>query len=67
VQSLTYLLDHGVSLEPDALMVEALRNGWGGTGPEDLRKIAVDLNRGKALRFSKRVRPQRLEEWLQTN
>lgn len=66
VQTLTYLRDHGVTLEPDGLMVEAMRNGWGGTGPEDLRKIAVDLNDGKALRFTKRITPERLEQWVQT-
>ncbi|MHA4855059.1 hypothetical protein L1080_036980 [Rhodococcus sp. MSC1_016] len=66
VQTLTYLRDHGVTLEPDGLMVEAMRNGWGGTGPEDLRKIAVDLNAGKALRFTKRITPERLEQWVQT-
>ncbi len=46
-------------------MVEALRNGWGSTGPEDLRQIAIDLNRGKKLRFTTRIRPERLEEWAQ--
>lgn len=56
VQTLTYLRDHGVTLEPDGLMVEAMRNGWGGTGPEDLRTIAVELNAGKALRFRARCR-----------
>ena len=64
VQTLTYLRDHGVALEPDGLMVEALRNAWGGTGPEELRKIAIDLNKGKALHFSRRIRPERLEEWV---
>lgn len=65
VQTFTYFRDHGVTLEPDGLMVEALRNGWGGTGPEDLRKIAVDLNAGKSLRFEKRINMERLQQWLQ--
>ncbi|MFH5208084.1 hypothetical protein [Antrihabitans spumae] len=64
VQTLTYLRDHGVVLEPDGLMVEALRNGWGGVGPEALRALAVQLAGGKALRFEKRVTPERLDEWL---
>jgi hypothetical protein len=66
VHALTYLRDRGVRLEPDGLMVEALRNQWGGTGPEDLRQIAVDLNKGKKLRYdARRLRPERLEEWAQ--
>jgi hypothetical protein len=64
VQALTFLRARGVRLEPDGLMVEALRNSWGGTGPEDLRQIAIDLNNGKKLRFEKRIRPERLEEWV---
>jgi hypothetical protein len=63
VQTLTYLRDHGVRLQPDGLMVEALRNGWGGQGPEQLHAIAVDLAKGKSLRFDRRIRPERLEEW----
>lgn len=63
VQALAYLRAHGVPLDPDGLMVEALRNGWGSTGPEDLRQIAIDLNKGKKLQFTTRTRPERLEEW----
>ncbi len=63
MQALTYLLDHGVKLEPDGLMVEALRNEWGGQGPEQLHDIAVQLAKGKNLKFDKRIRPERLEEW----
>jgi hypothetical protein len=63
VQALTYLRDRGVVLEPDGPMVEALRNEWGGRGPEQLHAIAVDLAKGKNLRFDKRIRPERLEEW----
>jgi hypothetical protein len=65
VQALTFLRGRGVILEPDGLMVEALRNGWGSTGPEDLRQIAIDLNKGKKLQFTTRIRPERLEEWAQ--
>lgn len=31
--------------------MEALRNRWGGEGPEALHQIAVDLRGGKKLRF----------------
>ena len=63
VQALTYLRDRGIRLEPDGLMVEALRNEWGGQGPEQLHAIAVELAKGKNLKFDKRLRPERLEEW----
>src|ERR1700740_1295329 len=52
VQALTFLRGRGVKLEPDGLMVEALRNGWGSTGPEDLRQTAIDLNKGEKLQFT---------------
>lgn len=64
VQALTHLRVHGVALDPDALMVEALRRGWGGDGPAGLRAVAVDLNHGKALQFTDRVTPQGLNDWL---
>ncbi|WP_396908401.1 hypothetical protein [Mycolicibacterium sp.] len=64
VHALTYLRAHGVELVPDAVMVEALRNEWGGTGPEDAHAIAVELNRGKHLKYDRtRLRPERLAEW----
>ncbi len=64
IHALTFLRSRGFALDPDSLMVEALRNEWGGTGAEDLRQIAIDLNKGKQLRFDKgRLRPERLEEW----
>lgn len=66
VQTLTHLRDNGVDLDPDGLMVEALRNEWGGTGPEDLREIAVDLNAGKMLRYVGTIRSDRLSEWLRS-
>lgn len=66
VQALTYLQAHGIRLEPDALMVEALRNGWGGNGPEELRAIALDLNAGKRLRFQKRLSEDAIEAWLRS-
>lgn len=67
VQALTFLRARGVILEPDGLMVEALRNDWGSTGPEDLRRIAIDLNNGKKLQFTTRIRQERLEEWAQAS
>ncbi|MEU0498059.1 hypothetical protein [Mycobacterium sp. NPDC006124] len=64
IHALTFLRSRGFALDPDALMVEALRNEWGGSGAEELRQIAVDLNKGKQLRFDRgRLRPERLEEW----
>ena len=66
VQALTFLRGRGVKLEPDGLMVEALRHGWGSTGPEDLRQTAIDLNKGEKLQFTTRIRPERLEEWAQS-
>jgi len=67
IHALTFLRSRGFELDPDALMVEALRNEWGGTGPEELRQIALDLNKGKQLQFDKRrLRPERLDEWAAT-
>ncbi len=66
VQALTYLRDRGIRLEPDALMVEALRNKWGGNGPEELRGIALDLNAGKQLRYQKRLSDDAIEAWLRS-
>ena len=31
--------------------------------PEQLDEIAVQLAKGKSLKFDKRIRPERLEEW----
>lgn len=64
IHALTYLRDAGVPLGPDELMVEALRNKWGGNGPETLRQIAIDLNRGAKLQFDKRrLSAERLRGW----
>lgn len=63
VQTLTYYRGLGIEFDPDALMVEALRNRWGATGPEDLREIAIELNKGKNLKFEKRISPQALRKW----
>ncbi|RIS61411.1 hypothetical protein [Mycobacteroides abscessus] len=63
VQTLSYFRSHSIELLPDTLMVEALRNQWGGKGAEDLRQIAIDLNEGKRLQFQKRVALQRLQSW----
>ncbi|GAA3510432.1 hypothetical protein [Georgenia daeguensis] len=65
VHALTHLRDHGVRLDPDEVMVEALRNGWGGDGPVEVREIVRDLNRGRRLRYdTDRILPERLQEWL---
>lgn len=67
IHALTYMRSRGFELDPDALMVEALRNEWGGNGPDELRQIAVELNKGKQLQFDRRrLRPERLEEWAAT-
>ncbi len=67
VNALTYLRTNGTPLDPDALMVEALSNQWGGTGPEDLRQIAIDLNNGKRLQYDKRrLSLDRLQRWAAT-
>jgi hypothetical protein len=64
VHALTYLRGVGFPLDPDALMVEALCNEWGSTGPEDLRQIAIDLNKGTNLQYKKgRVSQERLRGW----
>lgn len=64
VHALTYLRDAGVPLDPDALMVEALRNEWGGEGPETLRQIAIDLINGTKLQYDKRrLTAERLQRW----
>ncbi|MBF9318031.1 hypothetical protein [Mycobacteroides chelonae] len=64
VHALSYFRSRGIALDPDALMVEALRNQWGGRGAEDLREIAIELNKGKRLRFDKRrLAQQVLDEW----
>lgn len=66
VHALTYLRDAGHPLDPDALMIEALRNEWGGNGPEDLRQIAVDLQH-KNLKYDKnRVTTEQLRQWAAT-
>lgn len=67
IHALTYLRDRGIALVPDAIMVEALRNNWGGTGPEEVHEIAVALRSGKTLRYdAHRLRPERLEAWAQS-
>ena len=50
VQAMRFLLQHGFPLDSDALMVEALLNEWGGSGPEQLHGIAVALNNGTKLK-----------------
>ena len=50
VQALTYMRDHGHTLVPDQLAVEAIRHGWPGTSPLELADLAKQLNAGKRLR-----------------
>jgi hypothetical protein len=64
VYAMTYLRGVGVPLNPDSLMVEALHNEWGGSGPGDLRQIAIDLNKGKRPQYDKRrLSAERLQRW----
>lgn len=66
IHALVYLRDRGIALIPDALMVEALRNNWGGSGPEEVHEIAVALRSGKNLRYdANRLTPERLQAWAQ--
>lgn len=62
VQALTYFRSHGIALEPDPLVVEALRNGWLESSLE-LRQIAIDLNDGKNLKFQSRLQSEVLRAW----
>jgi hypothetical protein len=45
VHAVVRLRDAGFPHDPDALMVEAQRNQWGGTGPEDLGWLASAYQR----------------------
>jgi hypothetical protein len=66
VHALTYLRDAGHPLDPDALMVEALRNEWGGNGPEDVRQIALDLHHKNLKYDTNRVTTEQLRKWTAT-
>lgn len=63
VQALQHLREHGHTLEPQQLIVEALRQGWPGTSPLELAKIAADLNAGRRLQTGVRIRPATLQQW----
>lgn len=63
VQALTYMRDHGHTLVPDQLAVEAIRNGWPGTSSLELADLAKQLNAGKQLRYGQRLNTSALEEW----
>ena len=63
VQALTYLRDRGHRLDPDQLIVEAIRQRWPGTAPLELAKLARALNAGKQLRYQERIRPESLAQW----
>lgn len=69
VTALQFLHRHDVEIDPDALMVEALRNGWGGTGPEDLRDLAVGVAEGRAFRIRHKGRLSEAvcATWLRTS
>lgn len=63
VQALTYMRDHGHTLVPDQLAVEAIRLGWPGTSPLELADLAKQLNAGKHLRYKQRLNTSVLAEW----
>lgn len=63
VQAMTYLRQHGYQLDPQQLIVEALRNDWPRQAPIRLAEIAKDLNSGKRLRYTNRVSIEALAEW----
>ena len=48
VQALTFLRGRGVKLEPDGLMVEALRNGWGSTGQKICARPQLTSTRARS-------------------
>jgi len=66
VQALTYLRNHGHTLVPEQLAVEAIRRGWPGTSPLELANLAKQLNAGKRLRYGQRLNTSVLEEWAST-
>lgn len=66
VQALTYMRDHGHTLVPEQLAVEAIRHGWPGTSPLKLADLAKQLNAGKRLRYGQRLNTSVLKEWAST-
>ena len=63
VQALTYMRNHGHTLIPDRLAVEAIRRGWPGTSPLELADLAMQLNAGKHLHYKERLNASVLAEW----
>lgn len=64
IETLMFLRARGIEVDPDAVVVEALRNTWGKQGPEEAHEIAVALKQGRALRHQRGRFTQRvLEEW----
>jgi hypothetical protein len=63
VQALTTMRHLGHKLDPNQLVVEAIRNEWPGTSPLDLADLAKKINAGKQLRFQKRLNPDAIREW----
>lgn len=66
VQALTYMRDHGHTLTPNQLAVEAIRNGWPGKSSLELAELAKQLNAGKHLRYGQRLNPAVLAQWAST-
>ena len=63
VQALTYMRDHGHTLVPDQLAVEAIRHGWPGTSPLELADLAKQLSAGRRLRYEQRLNTSVLVKW----
>jgi len=65
IEGLMFLQRNNIQLDPDVVMVEALRNHWGGDGAEKVRQTVIDLNQGKKLSYTGgRLRPAFMDEWL---
>jgi hypothetical protein len=63
VQALTYMRNHGHTLIPNQLAVEAIRHGWPGTSCLELADLGKQLNAGKRLRYSERLNTSALAKW----
>lgn len=63
IEALTYMHRHGHRLDPDQLVVEALRNGWPGYGARELADIARKITGGTRMRFTPSLSDTRLAEW----
>ncbi len=67
VQALAFLRDNGVLLSPEALCVEALRNGWPRRAGIDLAEIARGLNAGTRMRHDSRLSMAAMRTWFATD